>query len=332
MRAQLERQLNRLWYCHSPLAKLLWPLSLPFLLLSLLRRKFLLFRSSQKLPVPVVVVGNITVGGSGKTPLVLAVSRYLACRGLRVGVISRGYGGSAEYPLRVLATTPATQSGDEPLLMARRGLAPVVVSPDRLAAAALVLEEKVDVIVSDDGLQHYRLPRDIEIVVVDGERGLGNGLCLPAGPLREAASRLSSVDLVVANGDLQQPLRQGCHVMLLQPGALLSVLPDSSREAPHAGERVHAVAAIGNPERFFHTLQQLGFEVIRHPFPDHHPFTESELLFPDGLPVVMTEKDAVKCGSFAGLSRHWYLPVEAVLPEAFWLALQQKLDTIRQEK
>jgi tetraacyldisaccharide 4'-kinase len=279
---------------------------------------------SERLAVPVIVVGNITVGGSGKTPLVLWLAEFLRRHGYRPGLISRGYGGKAGcWPQAVDAGSEPRVVGDEALLLARRSGCPMAVGPDRVAAASqLIAEHDVDIIISDDGMQHYRLGRDIEIAVLDGERRLGNGLCLPAGPLREPPGRLKSVDFVVTNGSA----RAGEWSMQLVAADALPLLAGEGRPAPDfASGPVHAVAGIGNPGRFFATLHALGLETIEHPFPDHHPFGKGELDFNDTAPVLMTEKDAVKYLDYAG-KRHWYLPVTARLPGEFGKALLAALE------
>jgi tetraacyldisaccharide 4'-kinase len=269
---------------------------------------------------PVVVVGNLTVGGTGKTPLTIWLARALAAQGLRVGIIARGYGGrSGRGPRRVDGATGWRDVGDEPVILARRSGCPTVVGSDRLAAARALVAENVDLILSDDGLQHLRLARDCEIVVVDGARGFGNGRLLPAGPLREATVRLRAVDAIVVNGNLTHgslAALPAAGVLSMQLQASEAVSVDERRRRPLAsfqGERVHAVAGIGNPERFFAELRAHGIELIEHAFADHHPLSAAELAFADTLPVLMTEKDAVKCAAFAE-PRWWYVPVAAQLP------------------
>lgn len=311
------KRIDEHWYRQSPWLWLLWPLSALFCLLVLLRR--LLYRTgflrTHRLAVPVIVVGNITVGGSGKTPLVLWLAEYLRQHGYRPGLISRGYGGKAtHWPQTVTAQSDSLAVGDEALLLARRSGCPMAVGPDRVAAAAMLLaEHEVDIIISDDGMQHYRLGRDIEIAVLDGQRRLANGLCLPAGPLREPPGRLKSVDYIVVNGSAGE----GEWSMLLEAGEALPLLGGPGRAIPDLSSHpVHAVAGIGNPGRFFASLRALGLEPIEHPFPDHHPYRKGELEFNDTAMVLMTEKDAVKYLNYAG-ERHWYLPVSARLPDEF---------------
>lgn len=281
-----------------------------------------------QLPVPVIVVGNITVGGTGKTPFVLWLVEQLRARGWNPGVISRGYGGSApSYPLRVSATTDPSWAGDEPALIARRLDVPVAVAPDRVAAARLLLDAgEADILVTDDGLQHYRLARDIEICVVDGSRGLGNGSLLPAGPLREPPQRLQQVDLVVVNGGGWRA--PGLNAVDMQLRTVEAVSLDSGERRPlsaFAGGRVHAVAGIGNPQRFFASLRAAGLDPIPHPFPDHHDYTAMDLAFDGAEPVLMTEKDAVKCGELVQ-PRLWYVPAQAVLAAEGVALVQQLLD------
>lgn len=329
MLAGLEKCLHAVWYKSRVAGYSLLPLAGVFCLLSLIRQQWLRLRSRVELSRPVIVVGNITVGGTGKTPLVIAIVEYLQAQGLKPGVVSRGYGGKANYPLPIDAATTAAQAGDESLLIARRCGCPVVVSPDRVQAARYLLANNdIDLIVSDDGLQHYSLPRQIEIAVVDGERGLGNGLCLPAGPLRERAGRLATVDFVVVNGGSGHSFPGNQFAMSLSVQPLRPLRPQQAGQEPQPGSAVHAVAAIGNPARFFRTVEQQGFQVTPHAFADHHFFSEKDLLFSDGYPVLMTEKDAVKCMTFPRLTNHWYLPVTAVLPEGFWSALQARLEQL----
>ena len=262
--------------------------------------------------LPVVVVGNLAVGGTGKTPLVIAIAKLLAARGVRVGVICRGYRGTgSRWPRKVLPDSDPGRVGDEAVLLARRTGVPVAAGPNRIGAGRILFRRsKCEVILSDDGLQHLRLSRDVEIVVIDGVRRHGNGRCLPAGPLREPLGRLASVDLVVANG----PAAPGELEMRLESGDAVN-LADAGLTRPlegFRGTRVHAVCALGHQERFFRSLESCGLTIIRHPFPDHHPFREEEIRFPDDAPVLMTEKDAVKCERFAD-ARHWCVPVDAVL-------------------
>lgn len=274
---------------------------------------------------PVVVVGNLTVGGTGKTPLVVWLAGALGARGLKVGIVSRGYGRTRRGPHRVRADSRWEEAGDEPLLLARRTGCAVAVAEERIAAARLLVAEGVDVIVSDDGLQHLALARDFEIVVIDGTRGFGRGRLLPAGPLREPPSRALGVDYLVVNGraassTLQATLegmRGRIAVMQLALGAAQRVdgAGESRPLVSFTGTPVHAVAAIGHPARFFHALGACGLKLIEHAFADHHRFARGELEFPDDLPILMTEKDAMRCAAFAN-QRMWYVPVDAQLEDA----------------
>jgi len=307
------RRLDRYWDSLNLAVLLLWPLSLGFGAAVRLRR--LAYQrgwfKSCRVNAPVIVVGNITVGGAGKTPLVIWLVEVLRDAGYRPGVVSRGYGGRSPcWPQRVEADSDPREVGDEPVLLARRCRCPVVVAPDRVAAARTLLADyPCDVILCDDGLQHYRLARDLEIAVIDGARGLGNGFLLPAGPLREPPGRLASVDFVVSNhgaprtGAFRMTLAAGQAVNLADPGLTRPL-------ASFRGGAVRAVAGIGNPGRFFSLLQDFGIRILEQPFPDHHPFTAADLDFADRLPVLMTEKDAVKCQSLAR-DTFWYVPVAA---------------------
>ncbi len=325
----LARWLQRQWFEQRRLSPALWlllPLSGLFIALSWLKRKS---TRPQRLAVPVVVVGNITVGGAGKTPLTLWLARQLAERGWRPGIVSRGYGGDGGEPRPVGADSRAAEVGDEPILLARRSGVPVWVGRDRAAAgrALLAAHPEVDVVLCDDGLQHYRLGRDVELAVFDG-RGAGNGWRLPVGPLREALGRLATVDAVVCNGGVGEhlPEHHRRFAMQLAPAAFYRLdNPAERRNAlAFAGARLHALAGIGDPGRFFRTLRGLGLAFDEHPFPDHHAYTAGDLAFAaDGI-LLMTEKDAVKC---AGLTtgETWVLPVEAELSPALVELVLEKL-------
>ncbi|USA43512.1 tetraacyldisaccharide 4'-kinase [Spongiibacter taiwanensis] len=314
----LTSAIEKAWYRRSPgWLWLLLPLEGVFRVLSALRRRSVRPVSAE---VPVVVVGNLAVGGSGKTPLVLALTEALTARGYRVGICSRGYGSRApSYPYFVTNTSLAVEAGDEPLLLARRSGVPVVIAPDRPLAVSYLRDQcQCNVILSDDGLQHYKMARKVEVVVIDGTRNLGNGHCLPVGPLREPPSRLGEVDFVVVNNPGQgSPVGEKMHLkpMPLQPLNGGAADSDSSVWRDDV-RRVHAVAGIGNPARFFSTLRQMGLELVEHPFADHHKFTRDDFQFAADLPIVMTEKDAVKCGHL-GLTNAWYVPVTAELPADF---------------
>lgn len=293
-------------------------------------RRFLYRRgwlATQRLPVPVLVVGNVTVGGSGKTPLTLWLARQLTAHGRRPGIISRGHGGKAVAPLAVLPEAAADEVGDEPLLLARRAGVPVWVGADRAAAgrALLAAHPEVDVLLCDDGLQHYRLARDIELAVFDG-RGSGNGHLLPAGPLREPMRRLGQVDALVLNGKISPSMLDAASG---KPRFAMRLLPDdfyalgepqrrcTAADLLATGAPLVAVAGIGDPRRFFSTLLGLGLSIEQRPFPDHHHFVVADLAVADGAVLLLTEKDAVKCAPFASqLAAAWVLPVSAdLLPD-----------------
>ncbi len=326
----MSQWLEEVWYGQSLWSKVLTPLSWLYRgLFHLDKKRAIPQRPS--FPVPIIVVGNITVGGTGKTPLTLAILAYCKSQGYRPGVVSRGYGGQPpSLPHRVDCDDRAEQVGDEPLLIRRRSDCPVVVDPDRCRAVSCLLENySVDLVVSDDGLQHHRLPRDIEIIVIDGNRRLGNGQCLPAGPLRESKARLATVDFVVSNGKADNLAE---HTMLLEPRGFFRV-GDGQETAVNAfrGEHVDAVAGIGNPDRFFRQLAKLGVKAVTHPFPDHHSFTPEDLQFDPQRTILMTEKDAAKCHHF-GLADAWYLRIDAELEVPFWSMLLEKIDIVLARK
>jgi tetraacyldisaccharide 4'-kinase len=316
------------WYGRHPMSLAL--LALGWLYCGVARLRRALYRGgglkTWRLPCPVVVVGNLTVGGTGKTPLVLLVAEMALERGLRPAILIRGYRGRGrDWPRTVTPDDDPDLVGDEPVLLARRGVCPVIAGPDRVADGHLaVARHGCDLIISDDGLQHYRLERDLEVAVIDGERGLGNGRCLPAGPLREPRGRLASVDLVVRNG-----AGGGGYGFTLEPGAAVNLLdPRETRPlSAFRGLRVTAVAGIGNPGRFFALLRAHGMLVEEWPYPDHHACTPEDLAaWPPG-PVLMTEKDAVKCAKF-GARNLWYCPVRAVPDSALADTLVARLDSL----
>jgi len=321
----------RYWYHRGPLAWLLWPASLVFRFVVALRRLLYWLRllPSRHPGIPVIVVGNLTAGGTGKTPLVIWIAEHLKKKGWTPGIVSRGYGAKIDVPRAATIADDAAAVGDEPILISRRSGCPVWVGADRLRVISALRDAHpdVDVLVLDDGLQHYRLHRDVEIAVVDA-RGAGNGFMLPAGPLREPESRLNSVDAVVSHGATVKG-----YAMRLQ-GAELHRMTDSADRRPasaFAGQKVHAVAGIGDPNRFFLHVGKLGVKMTPHPFPDHHRFSEKDLQFGDDAPVLMTEKDAVKLRR-AAKPNWWVLPVTAELDPAFGDWLSKRLDGLRRSK
>ncbi|WP_341325198.1 tetraacyldisaccharide 4'-kinase [Methylotuvimicrobium sp. KM2] len=309
--------LDAVWYHGRFPAKFLLPLSWVFRGAVELRR--FSYRAGwlkkRRLPVPVIIVGNISVGGTGKTPLIIALARLLKRNGYKPGVISRGYGGEVrDAPVKVDPLDNAATVGDEPLLLSKHSDCPVAIGVNRFEAGRLLLEQDgCDVILSDDGLQHYKLARDIEIAVVDGERQFGNGYCLPAGPLREPACRLSEVDFIIENGTKTEDERFS---MTLSGDVAVNLTTGSAKPLQDfIGLNCHAVAGIGNPDRFFNKLAAAGLHCINHRFPDHYSYRADDIEFGD-YPVLMTEKDAVKCFGFAR-DTHWYVPVTAQLEPAF---------------
>jgi tetraacyldisaccharide 4'-kinase len=327
--------LQRQWTHWTPWHLVLLPLSFLFWLAASLRRWA--FRVGLAKPVriavPVIVVGNIAVGGTGKTPLVIALVKMLQEQGFHPGIVSRGYKGDSKLPRPVTVESEPVQVGDEPVLLAVKTSVPVWVGQDRVAAAQALLgaHPETDIVVSDDGLQHYRLARDVEIVVVDAARWFGNGQLLPAGPLRESPRRLKQVDAVVINGwQRGAPLKRREFTMQLAGELLYNLRNPELKARPEvfAGQQLHAVAGIGNPQRFFQQLRRLGLKIVEHAFPDHHAFMPQDLPFGEGEPVVMTEKDAVKCIDFAG-DNIWVLPVEAQLDAAFAPAILEKLRSLQ---
>ena len=269
-----------------------------------------------RFPVPIIVVGNLTVGGVGKTPLVIALANALRLKGLRVGIVSRGYGADGVFPRAVALDDKACDVGDEPLLIARKTACPVVIAPKRVEAVNYLLQHyQSQVVISDDGLQHYAMGRAIEIVVIDGARGLGNGFMLPAGPLREGVSRLKTADFVVVNSGHWE----NAHCMTMVAGDMMSLLNGDVLKPTDLNQSVAAVAGIGNPQRFYTTLCDLGVTFNTYSFADHHVFKAQDLELEEGI-IVMTEKDAVKCSPFA-TKNMYVLPVTAHLDSSFWDAL-----------
>ncbi|AMO57030.1 tetraacyldisaccharide 4'-kinase [Endozoicomonas montiporae CL-33] len=325
-RDRLTRSIMNAWYGSGRWTLLLLPLTALFKWLARRRCQKTIRSQRWQPPVPVVVVGNLSVGGTGKTPVVAALVRFFQKKGYRPGIASRGFGADAQsLPLLVTADTNPAIAGDEPVMLAQQLQVPVMVDPDRVSAARALIERSgCNLIITDDGLQHYRLHRHVEIVVIDGQRMLGNGLCLPAGPLREPPERLQTVDQVLVNGAPSGDLPVDFDCFYLETAGLVPVACTDC--SPPQGGKVHAVAGIGNPERFFRTLESLGFSVIPHGFPDHHGFVPEDIAFDDDLPVLMTAKDAVKCRGFAG-NNVWYLPVQAHIPEAVLNKMVQLVET-----
>ena len=325
-----RRETPRWWYDGGRVP--LWAHAVSRVYAALVALRVRLYRigllRKHRIKVPVVVVGNLVAGGSGKTPLTIAIVERLRAEGWNPGVATRGYGrADASKPLWVQSNTPAAQGGDEPVLIARQSEARVRVDRDRVAAARALAAAGCDIVVCDDGLQHYALARDIEIEVIDGRRRHGNGLPIPAGPMREPAARAAACDFRILNAGSDPDIAAGFGEwpMWLAPGDAVPLL--GGRGLPlsaFAGRRVHAVAGIGDPERFFDMLRALDIAVVPHAFPDHHAYVEGDLRFGSDLPVLMTAKDAVKCAAFV-TEKHYAVPVRAELPEAFWVALLARL-------
>ncbi|MEI7038180.1 tetraacyldisaccharide 4'-kinase [Fulvimonas yonginensis] len=326
-RPPLARRLEQGWYGEGDTPWWTRPLSWLYgaatgLRRSLYRRGWL---RSVRLPVPVVVIGNLTVGGTGKTPLTIAIAQALRQRGFAPGVVSRGYGGSQRGPVLLGEASSPADVGDEPCLIRAHDI-PVAVGRDRPAAARLLVGAGCDVVIADDGLQHYRLGRDVEVCVIDAVRGFGNGRLLPAGPLREPLIRLVTTDLRVCNGGE----RMGAYPMQLRGGQARALADDSQQPlTAFTGQRVHAVAAIGHPARFFDSLRAYGILPVEHAFPDHHAFVPADFHFGDDLPVLMTDKDAIKCRRFARPG-WWRVPVHAELPKEFYDALAGRIAAARE--
>ena len=317
------------WYRITPLHLLLLPLSLLFYLVATLRRLFFRYGIFQrvKIPTPVIIIGNISVGGTGKTPLTLWLAEQLLANGWHPGIISRGFGGSGNKPQQVFYNSDPASVGDEPVLMAQRKLCPVWVGRDRpaVALALLIAHPECDVILSDDGLQHYRLQRDVEVVVIDGIRRFGNGFLLPAGPLRELPSRMREADAVVINGGEAKPEEFPMHLDGIHFYNFLN--PNITATADEFKDQcVHAIAGIGHPERFFQHLRNMGLSIHAHPYPDHYRYGEEDLTYDGANALLMTEKDAVKCIGL-GDERCWVLRVEAHLDTALIQLILKKIAT-----
>lgn len=325
--------LNKSWYkSKATWTLLLWPLELIFRLIAFIN-KTKQSKDQWQAPCPLIIVGNISVGGTGKSPLTIALIEYFNEKGLNVGVVSRGYGAKRDaFPYQVRADDSPEQSADEPLMIVKRTGVNLVIDPNRVRACQFLLaHNECDLIISDDGLQHYKMARDIEIAVVDGSRGLGNGHCLPVGPLREPANRLNSVDFVVKNGegDFQAP-----NIMNLAVTGWYRVkdnqffsLQQFSTDILKPNACVHAIAGIGNPARFFDTLKSLSIDAKPHVFADHYHYSGDDFCFEHTDIICMTEKDAVKCKAFAP-DNSFYLKVSAELNAQFLEALTARVETL----
>lgn len=321
--------IENIWYSKHPLGIALLPVSWLYRLVIYLRR--LCYQSGliaiNQIDAPVIIVGNIAVGGTGKTPLVIWLADYFKSKGFKPGIISRGYGGKfSGKSQQVRSDSNPELVGDEPVLIARRTNCPVAVAVQRRRAAEELIEHRhCNLIICDDGMQHYSLGRDLEIAVIDGQRRFGNEYCFPAGPLREPKSRLKTVDFVVS----KHSAGRHEYKMEYSYGDLVS-LTDPARTTPVSslsGQSVHAISGIGNPDRYHSYLRNNKLRIICHEFSDHHPFTKEDISFNDGLQVVMTEKDAVKCIEYA-TEKHWYLPITATLPESFTYRLEALMKEI----
>ena len=316
------------WYKKSLWLYLLYPFSLIFSYLTSLRRKRFLTNkiTSFKSEVPIVVVGNLTIGGTGKTPLVKYIVTELKNKGYKPGIVSRGYGGKFKETLQVTSETPVKHTGDEAQILAKLDV-PFYIDKNRVRAVKkLSKNHDCDVIISDDGLQHYKMGRQVEIAVIDGKRRFGNNLTFPAGPLRESSKRIDTVDFIVNNSG---PTEEGEYLMNISPTKFVHLKSGKSYSIENwpMHKQVHAVAGLGNPGRFFDLLDKLGFDIIRHPFPDHHNFLSSDIFYLDHLPIVMTEKDASKCKDFDN-NKIWYLKIDADLNSKFIDSLDKKLKLI----
>jgi len=335
----LQAFLHQQWQKRGLWAWLTMPLSLLVCLLAYLKRKAYeggIFKS-QSLKIPVIVVGNLSVGGAGKSPLVAHLAKFLQAQGYHPGILCRGYKGKAEsWPQWVTADSDPAQTGDEPVMLAALTGCPVMAGPDRaLSAQQLIDRHHCDVMISDDGFQHLKLVRDIDIVVIDARRGLGNRICLPSGPLREPPSALKSADFLVINGQADSsqsisPTRTRTYSMNLAPGHLYRLNEPGQHPDLQKLQQttIHAIAGIGHPQRFFNLLRSQGFKLIEHAFDDHHAYQQSDLQFDDMLPIITTEKDAIKLAHIAINRAVWVLPVVADLEADFDTALLQKLHSI----
>ena len=320
------KSLDHYWYTSSIINWLLLPLSWLYCLVAIIRRKLyrLNLLHSYSSPVPVIVIGNIVVGGSGKTPLLLSLCEYIQQKGFKPGVVSRGYGGSVNGVKQVQQADLAEVVGDEPMMIFQRTRLPVVVGADRVAAIDYLLKNnECDIVLSDDGMQHYRMQRDLEIAVIDADRGFGNGFCLPAGPLRERVSRLQQADIIAYNGISSEVSDKSSYS--LQIVSLMKLNSDESRTLDSFTQKpVHVIAGIGNPQRFFRQLRQNGIEIIEHAFPDHHSYQQQDFSDWSKACIIMTEKDAVKCGHLT-LTDAWVARAEALFSDTLEASLSASL-------
>ncbi len=329
--------LNKSWYqSKATWTLLLWPLELLFRLIACIN-KSKQSKGQWQAPCPLIIVGNISVGGTGKSPLTIALIEYYSAQGFKVGVVSRGYGAKREvFPYQVRANDSPSQAADEPLMIVQRTGVNLVIDPNRVRACQYLLaNNECDLIISDDGLQHYKMARDIEIAVVDASRGLGNGHCLPVGPLREPASRLNSVDFVIKNGEGHFKAPHSMHLAVtgwyrVKDNQFFSLQQFNAQVLkPSAG--VHAIAGIGNPARFFSSLEAMSIDAKPHVFADHYQYSADDFCFAEDDIICMTEKDAVKCKAFAP-DNSYYLKVSAELDQRFIDSLSAKINTVIDQK
>ena len=330
LRRKILNKIEQGWLCPNGISYLLYPVTLLYRMVFQVRTWSYRIKllKSERLPVPVIVIGNLSVGGTGKTPLVVMLVDYFKSIDYKPGVISRGYkSNSSHVPRLVEHAGCAAEVGDEPVMIYERCHVPVAVGPDKVASGRLLIKDcDCDLIISDDGFQHFALERDLDIVVIDGERGLGNGWCLPAGPLREPAGAIERADVVVVNGNRMTVQHPNHYPMHLSMQPLVRIHDKKTCTIKQfEGQTVNAIAGIGNPQRFFDQLGAQGLEVIQHAFDDHHRFQQSDLVFDNEFPVLMTEKDAVKCRSLIHSTAFWSVPVEAEIAPGFFQLIEQRL-------